>query len=120
VGPRRRGLILEAPPRTYDCRTDNSYFVGGVGDFSVMLDPESRDVYFYCSLYLRSQGQQGVGVARLAWADRDQPTGKILSGGNWYPQVIGTEAGSGTDKVAGEWAWVYMMGTSQHFIRFTR
>ena len=25
------GVILEAPPRTYDCTTENTYFVGGVG-----------------------------------------------------------------------------------------
>jgi hypothetical protein len=212
------GVILEAPPRTYDCTTENSYFVGGVGDFSVQLDPQSQDLYFFYSLYLRSPSAQGVGVARLAWADRDEPNGKIaiwrngawlpsvsigdaeqqrwlypaaapifpateswhdddnlvdafwgpsvhwnthisryvmlmsrakdgnygtegiyvsyaptledpalwtrpakiLNGGRWYPQVLGLEAGSGTDKVAGEWARFFMMGTSQHLIHFIR
>jgi hypothetical protein len=211
------GIILEAPPRSYDCSTDNKYFVGGVGDFSVQLDRQSQDLYFFYSLYLRSQGQQGVGVARLAWADRDDPTGKImtwrnrawipatastigrserwvypaaspifpaanswhddgtvdafwgpsvhwnsylsryvmllnrardvnfgqegiymstvtglsdpgqwsapskiLNGGRWYPQVFGVEAGSGTDKVAGETARFYMAGQSRHIIRFMR
>ena len=211
------GVILEAPPRTYDCMTENAYFVGGVGDFSVQLDAESQDVYFFHSLYLRSPSAQGVGVARLAWADRDDPGGKImiwrndawlpatpfgrdeqrwiypsaspifpasdswhdddntvdafwgpsvhwntylsryvmllarasdgnyrtegiyisyapsldsptqwsapvkiLSGGAWYPQVIGVESGSGTDKIAGEWARFYMMGTSQHLLHLIR
>ena len=212
------GVILEAPPRTYDCTTANMYFVGGVGDFSVQLDADSQDVYFFYSLYLRSPAAQGVGVSRLAWADRDAPSGKImiwrndawipaaavgpreeqrwlypsaspifpaaeswhdddgtvdafwgpsvhwntylsqyvmllsrardgnyrtegiyisyaasldhpsawsppvkvLNGGGWYPQVIGVEAGSGTDKVAGEWARFYMMGTSQHLLHFIR
>ena len=212
------GVILEAPPRTYDCTTDNAYFVGGVGDFSVMLDSESRDLYFFHSLYLRSVTEQGVGVARLAWADRDAPGGKIsiwrngvwlpaaafgsgeqprwvypaatpvfpaaeswhsndavvdafwgpsvhwntflsryvmllnrardvqyrqegiyvsfaqslenprgwstpvkiVDGGRWYPQILGLEQGSGTDKTAGEWARLYMMGTSHHVIRFLR
>jgi hypothetical protein len=212
------GLILEAPPRTYDCTTDNKYFVGGVGDFSVQLDRQSQDLYFFYSLYLRAQGQQGVGVARLAWADRDEPSGKItiwrnriwlpatgvggmgaprwiypaaspifptaeswhdddgladaywgpsvhwntylskyvmllnrakdvdfaqegiyvslaaglddplqwsapskiLSGGRWYPQVIGVENGTGTDKTAGQVARFYMSGRSQHVIRFLR
>jgi len=34
--------------------------------------------------------------------------------------VLGLDDGSGTDKTAGEWARFYMMGTSQHFIRFNR
>jgi hypothetical protein len=212
------GVILEAPPRTYDCTTENLYFVGGVGDFSVQLDPQSQDLYFFYSLYLRSPSAQGVGVARLAWADRDEPNGKItiwrngawlpaaaigdadpqrwfypaaspivpatdswhddgqvvdafwgpsvhwnthisryvmlmsrakdrnwgtegiyisyspslddpalwskpakiLNGGKWYPQVLGLETGSGTDKVAGEWARFFMMGTSHHLIHFIR
>ena len=212
------GVILEAPPRTYDCTTDNYYFVGGVGDFSVQLDPGSRDLYFFYSMYLRNLASQGVGVARLAWADRDEPRGKImiwrdrawapaaefgsgtmqrwiypatspifptieswhddntrvdaywgpsvhwnthlsryvmllnrardvnyrqegvyisfaaslgdprlwsppvkiLTGGNWYPQVLGLEDGTGTDKTAGEWARFFMLGKSEHFIRFSR
>jgi len=212
------GTILEAPPGSHDCVTYNTYFVGGVGDLSVQLDPESRDLYVFYSLYLRSERQQGVGVARLAWKDRDQPVGKvmvwrtrtwvpasvmlrpdesfrviypaavpifpttqawhdgdwavdafwgpsvhwnthlqlyvmllnrardetfrqegiyvsyaprlddptlwstpakILDGGRWYPQVIGMDTG-GTDKLAGEWGRFFMMGTSNHLIRFIR
>jgi hypothetical protein len=72
------GIILEAPRNSYDCATNNRYFVGGVGDLSVQLDPESRDLYIFYSEYLRGQQQQGVGVARLAWADRDDPVGKLM------------------------------------------
>lgn len=72
------GLLLEASPATYDCATRNKYFVGGLGDLSVQLDPESRDVYIFFSHYLRTEQQQGVGVARLAWADRDEPGGKLM------------------------------------------
>lgn len=210
------GVVLEAPPRTYDCSTTNHFFVGGVGDFSVQLDAASQDIYFFYSQYLRDTSSQGVSVARLAWADRDAPRGKImvwsdrawvpatsfvtpfgerwaypaavplfptfeswhdgdpgvdafwgpsvhwntylnmyvmllnraknvdyyqegiyisyapalgdprrwskpqkiLNGGKWYPQVLGLEDGSGTDKVAGEWARFIMLGSSRHFIRF--
>ena len=99
------GLILEAPPRTYDCTTDNKYFVGGVGDFSVQLDRQSQDLYFFYSLYMRSQGQQGVGVARRAWADRDDPSGKITiwRNGIWLPA---TGAGSITNP-----RWIYPAGS---------
>ena len=45
---------------------------------------------------------------------------KILSDTGWYPQVIGTEDGSGTDKTAGEWARFFMAGTSQYLIHFTK
>lgn len=43
------GIILEAPPLSSDCDTHNEYFVGGVGDFSVMLDHDSRDLYIFFS-----------------------------------------------------------------------
>lgn len=72
------GVILEAPPRSYDCTTRNTYFVGGVGDFSVQLGRDSRDLYFFYSTYLRTERLQGVAVGRLAWADRDAPSGKMM------------------------------------------
>jgi len=213
------GIILEAPFGAFDCGTNNVFFVNGVGDFSVQLDEDSRDLYFFFSQYERSMAQQGIAVARLAWADRDEPVGKmmvwrtrvwlpaaravprgdevmwlyntgtpvfpaldgwhdegtttdefwgpsvhwntylqmyvmllnrakdtkydqegiyvsysprlddpriwsapmkVLNGGSWYPQVIGLEEGTGTDKVAGEWARFFMQGTSQYLIHFTR
>ena len=81
------GVVLEAPPRTYDCQTNNQYFVGGVGDFSVQLGASGVDLFFFYSLYLRESSGQGVGVARLAWADRDDPRGKIMvwRDGVWIP-----------------------------------
>lgn len=213
------GVILEAPPRTYDCTTTNKYFVGGVGDFSVQLSQDSQDLYFFYSTYLSAERLQGVAVARLAWADRDEPAGKmmlwrdgiwvpvsalnlnngmqryiypaagpifpardswhdedavvdafwgpsvhwnthlqqyvmllnhakddnfaqegiyvsfaadiddprlwsepvkILNGGKWYPQVIGMQDGSGSDKVAGEWPRFFMSGTSQYLAHFIK
>jgi hypothetical protein len=214
------GVILEAPPFTSTCSTPNEYFVGGVGDFSVQLDRESRDLYFFYSAYLRSSSEQGVAVGRLAWADRDQPAGKmmvwqgrtwapasrlrmtvdtdplwrypsalpilpavaswhdadpavdafwgpsvhwntylqqyvmllnrakdssfneegiyisysptladpqswtppvkIMNGGRWYPQIVGGEPGSGTDRTSGQWGRFFDLGTSRHIIRFTK
>ena len=213
------GLVIEAPPRTFDCATENVYNVGGVGDFSVQLDQDSRDLYVFYSQYIREGRLQGVVVARLAWADRDTPTGKamiwnsriwlpartvafangnvrsfypaavpvfpaaepwhddnaqvdafwgpsvhwntylgqyvmllnrakdagfgqegiyvsfaprlddptlwtqpvkILSGGAWYPQVIGLEEGTGTDKMAGRVARFFQGGASQYLIQFVK
>ena len=216
------GIILEAPADTDDCSSWNTYFVGGVGDFSVMLDQEEQHLYLFYSQYAGSVESQGVAVARLAWADRDEPAGKVnvyfendwvpatsveessdalsaarwaypvgfpifpakdswhdgdskvdafwgpsihwntsieqyvmllnrakdihwaqegiyisyasrlddpaawsvpkrlLSGGNWYPQVLGMEAGIGTDKIAGDSARFFMSGQSDYLIRFIR
>lgn len=75
------GILIEAPPASFDCETPNPYFVGGVGDFSVILDPEEKELYFFLSTYARDQEQQGVAVARMLWADRDSPAGKIAT---WY------------------------------------
>ncbi len=44
----------------------------------------------------------------------------LLKGGNWYPQVMGVEAGRGTDKEAGQVARFFMAGVSNYTIRFSR
>lgn len=212
------GVILETPARTHVCDSQNHYFVGGVGDFSAVLDQHSRDVYFFYSQYVSREWGQGVAVARMAWADRDEPAGrlatwtrgvwlpartfqmadeddarwlypvaspiypvaeswhrdgpdvdafwgpsvhwnthlqqyvmllnrakdmqwtqegiyvafspaledpaqwsaprKILDGGGWYPQVLGIEPGTGTDKLAGALARLFVSGRSEYLIRF--
>ena len=220
------GIILEAPLDTVACGSLNRYVLGGVGDLSVMLDPTETNLYLFFSQYSREQAAQGVAVARLLWADRDQPVGalsiwrdgvweygqlvdtpivdpdgatrsswfefppgtplvptteawhdgdnkvnafwgpsvhwntyleqyvmllnrakdenygeegmyvsfapslqdprlwslpqKILDGGKWYPQVMGLDAGSGTDKIAGATARFFMSGRSDYTITFTR
>ena len=210
------GIVLEASPSTDACQSSNRFVLGGVGDVTVLLDSESRDLYLYFSQYVRDRAAQGVGVARLAWADRDEPVGKIavwqdgawlpatraddespweyalatplvaarrpwhdgntdveafwgpsihwntyleqyvmlvnqsrnesfdnegiyiayaatlddpgawstprklMSGGGWYPQVAGLEAGTGTDKVAGQRARFFLTGKSEQMIEFER
>jgi hypothetical protein len=213
------GVILEAPADWYDCDTANQYFVGGVGDFSVMLDDAHRYLYFFFSQYAAREETQGVAVGRMPWAFRDRPRGRIavwwhgstwvparalrvrgegmeyaypagvpiyrardgwhngqsvdafwgpsvhwntyleqyvmllnrasdasfrqegiyvaftrtledpsswseprrlLMGGEWYPQVVGIEPGSGTDKIAGERARLFLSGRSRYFIQFSR
>lgn len=216
------GIILEAPPGWHVCATPNQYFVGGVGDFSAVLDHESRDLYIFFSQYSAPAWAQGVAVARMAWADRDEPAGRVavwsaglwlpprevpvdldsggppvgwsypagtplvrptrpwhadtaadafwgpsvhwnpfldqyvmllnrtkderwsqegiyvsfapalddpslwsppqrlLTGGAWYPQVVGLEPGEGTDKVAGRRARFFIGGASSYFLEFSR
>ena len=213
------GVLLEAPRGTHDCASANRYFVGGVGDFSVALDANSQYLYFFFSQYPSREFVQGVAAARLAWADRDNPVGRVavwwrsgnwvrprrqvtdegeiryshvagspiyrvtdgwhdgadvdafwgpsvhyntyleryvmllnratdsnwtqegiyvafsenlsdpsawstpqrlLANGRWYPQVIGTESGTGSDKFAGQRARFFMSGRSEYWIDFAK
>jgi hypothetical protein len=71
------GIILEAPEGWHTCDTRNRYFAGGVGDFSVILDRDDRYLYFFFSQYSDRSQVQGVAVARLPWAYRDTPQGRL-------------------------------------------
>lgn len=217
------GILLEGPTGSHDCESPNRYFVGGVGDFTAVVDTDARYVYFFFSQYPSRLWRQGVAVARMAWADRDAPAGrlslwttdqwltveptldedasgtvtttwsyapatpihratdswhgpdssvdafwgpsvhwntylqqyvmllnraqdatwrqegiyvsfaptledpsdwstpkKVLDGGRWYPQVIGTEPDTGSDRVAGQVARFFVNGRSEHLVRFRR
>jgi len=210
------GIVLDAPPGSDACDSNNRYVLGGVGDVTAALDATGRDLYLYFSQYSRDPAGQGVAVARLTWADRDEPVGKvtvwndgawlpasradesapftypagtpivkatrpfhdrsatndvfwgasihwntyleqyvmllnrakddafgqegiyvsfapgvadplawsapvkILNGGQWYPQAIGLEAGTGTDRVAGRRARFFMTGKSERMIEFDK
>jgi hypothetical protein len=220
------GVILEAATDSIACDSPNRYVIGGVGDLSVMLNAAKTDLYIFFSQYQRQASEQGVAVARLVWANRDRPTGRVtvwsddawipsrlnrmpaqdvfgmtrriwreypvgtplqttklawhdgdgrvdafwgpsvhwnegieryvmllnrakdesyaqegiyvsfatslddprswtapqqvLSGGRWYPQVMGLTPGSGTDKVAGATARLFLGGRSDWVINFTR
>jgi len=99
------GIILEAPASAFACDTNNEFFVNGAGDFSALLDPDSRDLYFFFSQYERSTTQQGVAVARMAWADRDAPLGKVMVWRSrfWLPAAREIRAGD-------EAVWAYGAG----------
>lgn len=45
---------------------------------------------------------------------------KLMSGGEWYPQVVGLEPGIGTDRVAGRRARFFLTGKSNRLIEFER
>lgn len=221
------GIVLQAEQSSTACRSSNRYVIGGVGDLSVMLDANKAYLYIFYSQYQRLASAQGVAVARLRWANRDRPSGRVeiwrdgvwdgharqaerapaqagmlrgrlewvypaatplvapslawhdndnkvdafwgpsvhwntaiaryvmllnrakdenytqegvyvsyaprlddprlwstprrlLSGGKWYPQVVGSFQVSGTDKVAGASARFFMSGRSDWVINFTR
>jgi len=104
------GIILEAPAGWHDCQTTNQYFVGGVGDVSVLLDRDSKDLYLYFSQYSKYAAAQGVGLARLSWADRDAPIGRITvyNNGLWLPaNAVVSEDENGNARED----WYYPSGT---------
>jgi hypothetical protein len=80
----------------------------------VMLMNRSKDETF---------AQEGI---YLSFSPRlDDPAAwtapaKILNGGAWYPQVIGTMPGVGTDTLTGQIARFFMKGISEYVIQFER
>lgn len=67
------GIVLEAPPATDQCHTQNGFFAGGEGDFWVIVDAQREFVYFLFSAYHGQTQEQGVGVARMSYGDLDRP-----------------------------------------------
>lgn len=85
------GIVLEARPNTLRCDAKNGYFAGGNGDFSIMLDREKEFLYFFFGSYAGDVSEQGVCVARMRYADRNSPVGKVSKWheGNWNEPGIG-------------------------------
>jgi hypothetical protein len=74
-----------------DCSSKNGYISGGHGDFSVVLDPQSRYFYFLFSNYGGPDSTQGVAVARMQYEDRYRPAGKVWKyfNGDWRRNGLG-------------------------------
>lgn len=87
------GPILEAPAWSDDCESPNHYFAGGVGDFSVALDPDGVDLYIFYSQYVGSLSSQGIAMARYPWEQRDNPSGKVTvyTEDGWTPALAHTD-----------------------------
>jgi len=73
-----RGIVLSPPAGSDDCGTANMYFAGGHGDFSVIPDAAREHLYFLFSTYCGPAEEQGIAVARMRYADRDAPVGKVF------------------------------------------
>jgi hypothetical protein len=81
------GIVLEGPPGTVACASTNALLIGGVGDPSAMLDADHNFLYLYFSQYGKPASAQGIAIARMPWADRDNPAGAfaVLNDGAWLP-----------------------------------
>jgi hypothetical protein len=72
-----KGIIMEAPPDSKNCQTNNYFFYGGAGDFSVILDQTGEYFYFLFGSYHAQIEEQGVSIARMRFEDRLDPIGKV-------------------------------------------
>jgi hypothetical protein len=70
------GIILDSGYAP-DCSSRNGYFAGGHGDFTVLPDQELQFFYFYFGNYSGPDSSQGIAAARLAFADRANPIGRV-------------------------------------------
>jgi hypothetical protein len=60
-----------------DCNSQNGYFAGGHGDFSVILDRTRTYFYFFFTNYAGPLEQQGVAVARMPFESRFYPEAAV-------------------------------------------
>ena len=84
------GIVLKSgEPK--DCSSQNGYFAGGHGDFSVIPDREGRYFYFLFDVYDGDVSEQGVAIARMAVADLEAPVGGVWKYhlGSWTEPGVG-------------------------------
>jgi len=107
------GVVIQARQSETACASTNGYLIGGVGDLSVMLDPNKQFLYIFYSQYPSRQDGQGVAVARMAWADRDRPSGRVeLWRDGVWDNARRREVVPGLPGTAGRMtAWTYFSAT---------
>jgi hypothetical protein len=79
------GFIISADPCRINCLTKSPWDSGGTGDFVFYLDQKKEFFYFYGTSYDPDMPEQGVFAARLRYADRNDPAGKVMKwhNGGW-------------------------------------
>ena len=107
------GIIIQARRGTSACDSTNKYVIGGDGDLSVMLDDNKQHLYIFYSQYPEEADEQGVAVARLQWADRDRPWGKIelWRNGVWDPDEGRRQLGEALPGQMRRLEWTYSFAT---------
>lgn len=84
------GIVLQSGYPA-DCSSQNGYFAGGHGDFTVLASPDREYFYFLFSNYSGPVEAQGVAVARMPFYRRNNPVGAVekLYNGEWSEPGIG-------------------------------
>jgi hypothetical protein len=79
------GFIIEAKRCAIKCDTASPWDAGGAGDFVFLPDENRRYFYFFGTSYDPDPAQQGIFAARLPYADRNDPAGKVVkwANGSW-------------------------------------
>jgi len=79
------GFIIAADPCRIRCDTKSPWDAGGTGDFVFLPDRKKEFFYFYGTSYDPDFAEQGVFVARMPYAGRNKPTGKVMKwhNGSW-------------------------------------
>jgi len=75
------GFIVYADPCAINCQSSSPWDSGGTGDFVFYLDKNKEYFYFYGTSYDPRFEEQGIFVARMRYADRNNPYGKVMK---WY------------------------------------
>ncbi len=75
------GFVIDANPSAINCNSASPWDAGGTGDFSFIPDRKHEYFYFYGTSYDPRFAEQGVFVARMPFADRNNPSGKVMK---WY------------------------------------
>lgn len=85
------GFVIEAKPCAVKCDTASPWDAGGTGDFVFMPDDKREYIYFFGTSYDPDPRQQGVFAARMRFADRNNPSGKVWKWheGGWREPGLG-------------------------------
>jgi len=85
------GFIIYADPCAINCQSSSPWDSGGTGDFVFYLDRNKEYFYFYGTSYDPRFEEQGIFVARMRYADRNNPSGKVMKWykGGWTEPALG-------------------------------
>ncbi|MFN7992450.1 MAG: hypothetical protein U0Q18_02550 [Bryobacteraceae bacterium] len=85
------GFVIEAKACAVKCDTASPWDAGGTGDFVFLADENREYIYFFGTSYDPDPRRQGVFAARMRFADRDNPSGRVMKWheGGWREPGLG-------------------------------
>lgn len=85
------GFVMDGRPNDLKCDGQGPWYAGGVGDLCVFLDNQKEYFYFFFASFATKTSEQGLCVARMPFAERDNPVGKVMiwHNGKWEQPAVG-------------------------------